>query len=56
MTVARGGREAGPLRVLVLADDLIWATRLVGQLRPLGAEVPAAGSLTTPPRSEVPAR
>ncbi len=38
MTVARGGREAGALRVLVLADDLIWATRLVAQLRTLGAD------------------
>ncbi len=28
---------AGVLRVVVLADDLIWATRLVGQLRTLRA-------------------
>jgi hypothetical protein len=27
----------GALSVIVLADDLIWATRLVGQLRTLGA-------------------
>ena len=38
MTPAGGGREAGALRVLVLADDLIWATRLVAQLRTLGAD------------------
>ena len=38
MTVARGGRDAGALRVLVLADDLIWATRLVAQLRTLGTD------------------
>jgi len=44
VTVARGGREAGPLRVLVLADDLIWATRLVGQLRTLGADPIRLGS------------
>ncbi len=37
MTLAEGGREAGALRVIVLADDLIWATRLVGQLRTVGA-------------------
>ena len=36
MTVARDERPAGVLRVVVLADDLIWATRLVGQLRTLG--------------------
>ena len=68
MTVARGGREAGVLRVIVLADDLIWATRLVGQLRTLGVDpvrvgsadafvpAPAAGSLTAPQSSKVPAR
>jgi hypothetical protein len=44
VTVARGGREAGALRVLVLADDLIWATRLVGQLRTLGADPIRVGS------------
>jgi DNA-binding NarL/FixJ family response regulator len=44
VTVARGGREAGVLRVLVLADDLIWATRLVGQLRTLGADPVRVGS------------
>jgi CheY-like chemotaxis protein len=37
VSVAEGEQEAGVLRVLVLADDLIWATRLVGQLRTLGA-------------------
>jgi hypothetical protein len=42
--VARGAREAGVLRVLVLADDLIWATRLVGQLRTLGADPVRIGS------------
>jgi hypothetical protein len=30
--------------VVVLADDLIWATRLVGQLRTLGAAPVRAGS------------
>jgi len=44
VTVARGGREAGVLRVIVLADDLIWATRLVGQLRTLGADPVRVGS------------
>ena len=44
MTVARGGREAGVLRVIVLADDLIWATRLVGQLRTLGVDPVRVGS------------
>lgn len=44
MTVASGGRVAGALRVLVLADDLIWATRLVGQLRTLGAVPVRVGS------------
>jgi hypothetical protein len=38
VTPAEGGREAGVLRVVVLADDLIWATRLVGQLRTVGAD------------------
>jgi len=34
----RGASDAGVgPAVLVLADDLIWATRLVGQLRTLGA-------------------
>ena len=32
------------LRVLVLADDLIWATRLVGQLRTLGVDPVRLGS------------
>ena len=44
MTPADGGREAGALRVLVLADDLIWATRLVGQLRTVGADPVRVGS------------
>ena len=44
MTVARGGREAGVLRVIVLADDLIWATRLIGQLRTLGVDPVRVGS------------
>jgi DNA-binding NarL/FixJ family response regulator len=44
VTVARGGREAGVLRVIVLADDLIWATRLVGQLRMLGVDPVRVGS------------
>jgi CheY-like chemotaxis protein len=44
VTVARGGREAGVLRVIVLADDLIWATRLVGQLRTLGVDPVRVGS------------
>jgi len=50
VTVARGGREAGVLRVIVLADDLIWATRLIGQLRTLGVDpvrVGSADALTT---------
>lgn len=35
---AAGTPEAAPGEtVIVLADDLIWATRLVGQLRTLGA-------------------
>ena len=36
-------RRAGET-VAVLADDLIWATRLVGQLRTLGAVPVRAGS------------
>jgi DNA-binding NarL/FixJ family response regulator len=44
VTPAEGGREAGVLRVVVLADDLIWATRLVGQLRTIGAEPIRVGS------------
>ena len=44
MTVARGGREAGVLRVIILADDLIWATRLVGQLHTLGVDPVRVGS------------
>jgi len=40
------GEGAGPAgeTVAVLADDLIWATRLVGQLRTLGAVPIRAGS------------
>jgi hypothetical protein len=44
VTPAEGGREAGVLRVIVLADDLIWATRLVGQLRTVGAGPVRVGS------------
>ena len=44
MSPAEGGREAGALRVVVLADDLIWATRLVGQLRTIGADPVRVGS------------
>jgi hypothetical protein len=44
VTPAEGGREAGVLRVVVLADDLIWATRLVGQLRTVGADPIRVGS------------
>jgi DNA-binding NarL/FixJ family response regulator len=33
-----------PGRVVVLADDLIWATRLAGQLRTLGSEPVRASS------------
>jgi len=44
VTPAEGGREAGVLRVVVLADDLIWATRLVGQLRTVGADPVRVGS------------
>ncbi len=44
MTRAEGGREAGALRVIVLADDLIWATRLVGQLRTVGANPVRVGT------------
>lgn len=34
-----------PLRVAVLADDLIWATRLAGHVRAAGAEPVAAREL-----------
>ncbi len=44
MTPAEGGREAGVLQVVVFADDLIWATRLVGQLRTVGADPVRVGS------------
>jgi hypothetical protein len=44
VTVARDERPAGVLRVVVLADDLIWATRLVGQLRTLGVNPVRVGS------------
>jgi len=42
----RAGDAAGPAgeTVVVLADDLIWATRLVGQLRTLGAVPVRAGT------------
>ena len=39
-----GGRAADGMTVVVLADDLIWATRLVGQLRTLGAAPIRAGT------------
>ncbi len=44
MTPARSAPGAGVLRVIVLADDLIWATRLVGQLRTVGADPVRVGS------------
>jgi hypothetical protein len=44
VTAAKDGHDAGVLRVLVLADDLIWATRLVGQLRTLGADPVRVGT------------
>ena len=44
MTPAGGSREAGALRVIVLADDLIWATRLIGQLRTVGGSPIRVGS------------
>ena len=34
------------MRVLVLADDLIWSTRLVGQVRSAGSEPIAVRTLT----------
>jgi hypothetical protein len=37
----------GPRRVLVLADDLIWSTRLVGHVRAAGLEPAAARSAET---------
>jgi len=40
---AATGPAAGEI-VIVLADDLIWATRLVGQLRTLGATPVRAGT------------
>ena len=58
MTVARDERLAGVLRVLVLADDLIWATRLVGQLRTLGVNpvrVGSAGAFATAIGPDLPA-
>lgn len=42
---ADGSLPAAGEAVIVLADDLIWATRLVGQLRTLGATPIRAGSL-----------
>jgi hypothetical protein len=44
VTGAKGRHEAGALRVVVLADDLIWATRLAGQLRTLGADPVRVGT------------
>ena len=44
MTTAEDERAAGVLGVVVLADDLIWATRLVGQLRTLGVAPLRLGS------------
>jgi hypothetical protein len=44
MTIAKGAPGAGVLRVIVLADDLIWASRLVGQLRTLGVDPIRVGS------------
>jgi DNA-binding response OmpR family regulator len=38
---------SGPVRVAVLADDLIWATRLAGHLRAAGAEPITARDLAT---------
>ena len=42
-TTGPGGPAPGET-VIVLADDLIWATRLVGQLRTLGAAPVRVGS------------
>jgi DNA-binding response OmpR family regulator len=39
--------SGSPLRVAVLADDLIWATRLAGHVRAAGAEPIAARDLAT---------
>jgi hypothetical protein len=41
---AAGAAPAAGEIVIVLADDLIWATRLVGQLRTLGATPLRAGT------------
>jgi hypothetical protein len=41
---AASGAPATGETVIVLADDLIWATRLVGQLRTLGAVPVRAGT------------
>ena len=38
---------AGQTRVLVLADDLIWSTRLLGQVRAAGFEAVPARSAAT---------
>jgi len=45
-TGAPAGEAGAPAgeTIVVLADDLIWATRLVGQLRTLGAAPIGAGS------------
>lgn len=37
---------AAPTRIVVLADDLIWSTRLVAQLRAAGAEPDAVRDAT----------
>lgn len=42
---AARGASTGGEAVIVLADDLIWATRLVGQLRTLGARPVRCGTL-----------
>lgn len=44
MTTTEDGRATGVPTVVVLADDLIWATRLVGQLRTLGVAPVRLGS------------
>ncbi len=42
--MSEAGKPATGEVVIVLADDLIWATRLVGQLRTLGATPRRAGT------------
>ena len=41
------GTAVGPVAVVVLADDLIWSTRLVGHVRQAGFEPLAARSIDT---------